>query len=231
MPPAPPPNPSIVPPDPIAPTYGAGQAPVSPFRCMEPILRTRCRGGWLRTCRLRIDTVRRKDPPPRLIQWNSPVKTIMPRITRVPCRRGELLARFIAAATLLGVAACSDPVIIDNRQLRPGILVNNGIPAAIDVPLFVDRGQTVNVTVVTFGTGCDEIGDTQVNGQNNEIEIVPRDWFVIPLPSQVCTADIRQFTHSAQLSFNQTGPATIRFLGRREPGGDDITLVAEITVR
>jgi hypothetical protein len=155
----------------------------------------------------------------------------MPIMNLTASSRSDRLIRFTAAAVLFGAVACSDPVIIDNRQLRPGILVNNGIPATIDIPLTVDHGQTVDVHVVTFGTGCDEIGDTQVNGQANDLEIVPRDWFVIPLPGQACTADIKQFIHSAQVTFNQTGPATIRFLGRREPGGDDITLVANITVR
>ena len=151
-------------------------------------------------------------------------------MTRTESRRAALL-RLAAGAALLGSLACSDPVIIDNRQLRPGILVNDGIPAQIDVSLTVDRNQPVTVTISTFGTGCDEIGDTQVNGQGNEIEIVPRDWFVIPLPRQVCSADVRLFTHTAQLSFTQTGAATIRIRGRREPAGDEITLVTNVTVR
>lgn len=98
------------------------------------------------------------------------------------------------------------------------------------MPLTVDRGQLVDVAVVTFGTGCDEIGNTETNGQGSELEIAPTDWFVIPQPGQACTADIRQFRHAVQVVFNDVGPATIRFSGRSEPGGADTTLVASVDV-
>jgi hypothetical protein len=165
-------------------------------------------------------------------RWNHrPATETRPVMNRIATRPIRSLVRFAAAAALLGAIACSDPVIIDNRQLRPAILINDGVQATIIAASTVDHGQPVDVAITTFGTGCDEIGDTQITGQAGEIEIAPRDWYVIPLPNQVCTADIRQFVHTARLTFDQAGSATIRFVGRSEPAGDDITLVAKITVR
>ncbi len=130
--------------------------------------------------------------------------------------------------------ACNDPVAPDPRPgwlLKPAILLHHGIPTLMHVPDSVPPGAQFSIAFVTFGPGCDEVGETLNTVNGNEIEIHPLDWTPVR-PTAMCPDSIvRIFPHSVEVQVNQSGPARVRVHGRREPGGTDVIFAATIQIR
>jgi hypothetical protein len=138
---------------------------------------------------------------------------------------------FVAVAIAL---ACSDPVEPDPRpgwQLLPGILLHNGIPAVMQVPDSVALGQNFSVAFVTFGTGCDEAGETTSTIMGSAIEIMPVDWRQIDPPPSCPDSIVSVFPRAVDVRVDVTGPARVRVHGRREPGGTSVVFAATVQVR
>lgn len=139
-----------------------------------------------------------------------------------------------SVAMTIALLACSDPVEPDPRpgwRLLPGILLHNGIPAVMQVPDSALRGQPFSVAFITFGTGCDEQGETSSSTDGSTVEIMPTDWRPID-PSPSCPDSIvNVFPRAVDVQVDVAGPARIRVHGRREPGGTSVVFAATIQVR
>ncbi len=141
---------------------------------------------------------------------------------------------FILSLGLLCVSGCDfllgeDEQPTFGRQLA--IIEHYGDPVTIDLPQIVLREQPFEASVRTYGAGCVKQGDTELHMSGMSATLQAFDSFVVSMPSTFACVDIlRLFSHSVILTFEDTGVATISVRGRREPGGDIITVSRSITV-
>lgn len=107
-------------------------------------------------------------------------------------------------------------------------------PVQITVPNSVARGETFTVSVMTFVGGCLEPGKPETEANGPEATIRPYD-IDTTKPEYPCTADIASHPHTAELRFDMSGEAQIRFVGLREwpenPEGIEITQTRTVEVR
>jgi hypothetical protein len=116
-----------------------------------------------------------------------------------------------------------------DRQL--GVIEFHSDPVSIYLPQVVSRAQPFEVSVRTYGGGCVKQGDTEFQVTDMSVTIQPFDSFVVSMPSNYACVDIiRLFSHKVLLTFEDTGVARISVRGRKEPGGDVITVTRSINV-
>jgi hypothetical protein len=133
-------------------------------------------------------------------------------------------------AFLTLAAACS-PTASGNGYVRElGFLELYGSPLEVTVPENVRTGEPFTVTVVTRGGGCTTAGDTEVALGGAAADVSPYD-LTATGPNVACPDILRAFTHEATLRFDALGTATVRVHGRREPGGETITVTRTVNVR
>ena len=101
----------------------------------------------------------------------------------------------------------------------PGILTFRGSPQEISAPATVAVGQEFQVSIATFGGGCEEKGDEGVVVSETGASIFVYDFTTATRPGVVCTAILKRFQHTVTLRFDQSGQKLIRVWGRQE-GGD-----------
>ena len=127
-------------------------------------------------------------------------------------------AAILAAACSLGCGVFStEPEI--RWELRPGTVEFYDQPITIEVPEAATVGAPVVVTVGTFGGGCTAQGPTEVTVSGLAATVQPLDSSIVPFPDLACTEELLVFEHRVELRFAEPGVATVRVLGRREPGG------------
>ncbi len=149
--------------------------------------------------------------------------------------RSQNLYRNAVGLVALGTfLACTDagdvtePVV---EQLR-GALEWYGDTAGVELPDTVDVATDFAVTVSTFGGGCTSLGLTEARTEGSVATIEPFDSVVTRLPpGAFCTDVLRTFDHVATIRFSDLGVATLRIVGRREPGGESVTLERTVVVR
>lgn len=92
-----------------------------------------------------------------------------------------------------------------------------GDPVRVGVPSTAEPGQPFVVTVITYGGGCIQKGETKVEVEALRAEVRPYDYDILPTLSanETCTADLRYYEHTATLRFEETGTAEVVFSGRR----------------
>ena len=83
------------------------------------------------------------------------------------------------------------------------------------MPAAVALGQTFSVTVITYGGGCIQKGETTVQVEELRAEIRPYDYNTAPL-SGPCTLELRKHEHVQKLSFAAAGEAEVVFYGLKE---------------
>jgi|GEM_PF-2447770 len=101
-------------------------------------------------------------------------------------------------------------------------------PAPFEAPDTVDEGQTFTVSVRTWGGGCVGRGPTRVNRDGSTVRIEPID---IEVVAEVCTAGLARFLHTADVTLDSPGTATLRVVGRRLPGDEVVTLERILVAR
>jgi len=114
-----------------------------------------------------------------------------------------------------------------------------GAGAAKDVVLMpesVGVNEDFQVTIVTFGNGCDRPGDTAVIMTMAGAAIMVYDLTTAVDPGVMCTAVIKRLSHTATMRFTRPGRALVQIWGRRvapdtPPLGTPIVLERSITVR
>lgn len=157
------------------------------------------------------------------------------RFTRSGLRTARA-TRLLAAAALLGtvLAACGDDEVVQpNTLLIPARLVQDGFggdSALVVVPATARVGVPLTVEVRSWGGGCTERDSTGVivNGLTADVRPFVRE----PAPSRnaVCPAILKQFTHTAAVTFARTGSALVRVHGQRDSDGQALTITRAVTV-
>jgi hypothetical protein len=105
-------------------------------------------------------------------------------------------------------------------------------PVRIQLPGTVLRGVTFDVTVRTYGGGCIDKGDTEVEVNGLAAQVTPYDIEVTHMPAgSVCTADLRFYEHIGEVRFDQSGTATVVVRGRKKPQDVIISVERAVNVR
>ena len=138
-----------------------------------------------------------------------------------------LLGAVVALACGGGDAAGPDIV----WDLQPGVIEFFDEAIIIDLPETTTVGAETAITVGTFGGGCTAEGHTEISITGLSAIVQPFDSVIRPFPDLACTQELRVFEHQAVLQFAVTGVATVRVLGRHEPGGDEVEFVRTIVVQ
>lgn len=94
--------------------------------------------------------------------------------------------------------------VIDYFQEDPRTVVQLPAEAIVNMPFVV--------TIVTFGSGCDNAGDAEVTITGNTADITVYDYHVFGVP---CTEQLKRMPRTATLKFPTAGEATIRVNGQR----------------
>jgi hypothetical protein len=111
-----------------------------------------------------------------------------------------------------------DDVVLQRRDewqvRRRAMLGISGIPASIqvNVPDSVTRNQPFTVSSSHHGsTSCTVLDTNEVSYSGQTAVLSP---YVLEKVVGACTLDLRTFTQTAQVTFVNPGPATIRVIGR-----------------
>jgi hypothetical protein len=127
--------------------------------------------------------------------------------------------------SVLGVLACTQSPTGPAAESLLGIIV----PWGGDEPQIAIRptADAVRVTVVTYGDGCDSMGETVVTIREGTIEVTPRD-VRTTVPGGGC-ADVRpRFEHDVTIGLDAARPWTVVVRGRRADVGDTIVVTRTI---
>ncbi len=119
----------------------------------------------------------------------------------------------------------SPPQSAEEPQTRvPGVLgfESNELSNAITVPKTIEANKSFQATVTTSGNGCANAGDTGVILSDNSADVFVYDFTTAIRPGVVCTMILKQFSHTATLSFSKRGEAVIRVWGRRQGGASPL---------
>lgn len=94
----------------------------------------------------------------------------------------------------------------------------------------VQVGRRVDVSVISYGGGCERQGDTEVVVTGLDVMVTPFDF--TDTDAQVCTNVLKSFDHKASVEFPTAGTGTIRVRGlSRESGvADTIVVIREVTL-
>jgi hypothetical protein len=129
---------------------------------------------------------------------------------------------------LLGAAvACPTEV---EYEVRRGTLEYYGFPADVTVPDTVPVNTPAPIVVKTYGGGCifaKASEEVSVEGLLAVVE--PYDSVRV---ATVCRANLRTFSHTADVQFDQQGTATVRVVGLfvSEYGGIESVMTVERTI-
>ena len=99
-------------------------------------------------------------------------------------------------------------------ELKRGILEGFDQPVVVNVPDTVPVHTPASVVATTYGGGCifaKAFTTVSVEGLNAVVE--PYD--SVDISTRICTLEIRQFVHTAEVQFAEQGTATVRVVGRR----------------
>lgn len=138
----------------------------------------------------------------------------------------------LTAPSLLACAGSPSQVTEPIVELRRGVLEFYDDAPRIEAPATASVGAPVAVTVRTYGGGCIGRGPTSTAVQGLVAVIEPFDSVVIRLPPNwACTLELRLLEHVATVQFAEPGTATIRILGRREPGDSPLSVERTIVIQ
>lgn len=129
-----------------------------------------------------------------------------------------MLLAFLTGCNLIGSGPAS------RVEVRPGVIVlDDGTSDVSLSAATIDVGETLTVTVSTFGSGsCIRPADADVDVRGLQATIAVMDSVFIPGPGEACTMDLAGHPRTVSVSFSEPGHATIRLVGRRLGGGDAV---------
>ena len=139
-----------------------------------------------------------------------------------------LFVRPSLVCVLLGsVSSCDDPTGPEEVR-RLGVIDFYGDPIGITVPDTVSVGENFLVSVKTYGNGCVYEDATEVNTAGLSADITPYDRHRVGVN---CPDLLREHDHTAVLSLQQPGTATISFHGLKSSGDLEISELREVVVK
>ena len=90
-----------------------------------------------------------------------------------------------------------------------------GASDVVTAPAAVQAGQEFQVTITTFGGGCERAGDTGLILAENGANVMVYDFTTATRPDVACTMVLKRLPHTVTLRFDRPGEALIRIWGRR----------------
>jgi hypothetical protein len=138
--------------------------------------------------------------------------------------------RLLACTALFATAACPRVSGVSERwEARPAIIVDNQ-DARIVLPARVRAGEEFQVQVTTYGGGCHRQGRTEVvvSQSARSADLYPRDQ--LNVAAEVCTQQLKMFTHSAAVRIDQPGTAQIRVHGLKLQNEEPVTATRTVEV-
>ena len=100
-------------------------------------------------------------------------------------------------------------------------------------PYTVAAGEAFEITIATFGGGCETAGDTAVVVSAAGADVWVYDLTTATQPEVACEDILRRHTHTVTLRFDQPGQMVLRVWGRRvgpETPGLGVPTVLEHTI-
>lgn len=139
-----------------------------------------------------------------------------------------------ASVACAWIAGTSSAASQEARVL--GNLDFHGTQEPVKAPTSVRAGEEFQVTITTFGGGCERKGDEGVLLTETGATVMVYDFTQATRPGVPCTDILKQLTHTVTLRFTQPGQAVIQIWGRRvgpdtPPSGVPIVLERRITVQ
>jgi hypothetical protein len=124
----------------------------------------------------------------------------------------------------LGQRICSQSASNTGAQSPP--LQEARIPGIIDysddrskdvltAPSVARAGEDFQMTINTFGSGCERGGDTEIIAWESGANVIVYDFTAATRPGIVCTTILKRLPHTITMRFMQPGEALIRVWGRR----------------
>lgn len=109
-----------------------------------------------------------------------------------------------------------------------GILHFHGDTAPVEVPETAVAGEPFEVTISTFGGGCDNVGSALVKVEGHLATIQPYD-FTEADEVTVCTAILKIMPRTVEVTFDEPGEGVLRIKGLRvdEQNRDGVPEVIE----
>ena len=111
---------------------------------------------------------------------------------------------------------------------------DSGTQGVITAPERVRAGEEFQVTITTFGGGCERAGEAEVSMAGNTADVEVYDYTVAG-PAVTCTAELKRMPRTVTLSFPTPGEGLIRVTGIRvgqgtPPEGEPTVLETRLTV-
>lgn len=144
-------------------------------------------------------------------------------------RQTSALAGFIAVIVtfVLSAAACADEFI----EVR-GVLEHYGDTVHLELPDHLDAGVPAAITVWTYGNPfCDRKGPIYLSVDGLLVVIEPYDLVPAPSSGKACPDVVGPFVHTVHVEVSQTGAATSRVIGRRQPDDTIMTVERPLSVQ
>lgn len=108
--------------------------------------------------------------------------------------------------------------LADTGEARvPGIIDfhADGTSGVLTAPDTVQAGEEFQITITTYGGGCERAGDTSVIMADASAAVMVYDFTTATHPGVVCTAILKRMPHDVTLRFAKPGAAVIQVWGRR----------------
>ncbi len=117
----------------------------------------------------------------------------------------------------------------------PGIVdyFADGSEGVLTAPDSVAAGEDFEITIATFGGGCESAGDASLVVGSAGADVLVYDFTSAVSPDIACTDQLQRFTHTLTLRFDQPGEMVLRVWGRRmgpETPGLGVPTVLEHTI-
>ncbi len=137
---------------------------------------------------------------------------------------------YLVVLPVVSICACSmdseptpDPYVVD-----VGVVDHYGeSQEVLRAPATVSAGDEVELVVATYGGGCTESRDLDVDQTAALVVLTPYDATYVPPPSDppaACPDLLQRLEHRVRVSFASAGTKTVRVVGRRiGPAEDELT--------
>jgi hypothetical protein len=104
--------------------------------------------------------------------------------------------------------------------------------AVVSVPEIVPADSAFDVSIRSYGDGCVAKGETEVSSSDGVVEIRSYDYDQKLIRfDRACTEQLKLIEHHALVVFHQKGTATIRFVGKSEPGRQIVRVERSVVVQ
>ena len=183
-------------------------------------------------------------------QLNTPVGDIRLESLHTPSEAGgayiirlevnDVMYEFHAqdnTVTLVSDPLPTAPPGASDEARMPGIIDfhNDGKTGVFTAPETVKAREEFEVTISTFGGGCEREGDTFVVVTSAGASVMVYDFTTATSPEVVCTQELKRLNHTVTLRFAEPGEMLIRVWGRRvgpdtPPVGVPILIEHPVTV-